>query len=61
VEKWRIMLQKQKCDSLQFSVSEIYDPSYGVTAGAGLTLSGMNIIIGVKKGYGPISQFNTAG
>jgi len=59
VEKWRVMLTKQKCDSLQFKLSEIYDPSYGTKAGAGLTISGMNIIIGVKKGYGPISQFNT--
>ena len=55
------MLTKQKCESLQIKVSEVYDPSLGVQAGAGLTLSGMNFIIGVKKGYGPISQFNTAG
>jgi len=61
VEKWRIMLERQKCDSVQIKVSEIYDPTFGVTAGAGLTLSGMNFIIGVKKGYGTISQFNTAG
>jgi hypothetical protein len=61
VEKWRIMLTKQKCDSVQVRISEVFDPSYGVQAGAGLTLSGMNFIIGVKKGYGPISQFNTAG
>jgi hypothetical protein len=61
VEKWRIMLTKQKCDSVRLKVTEYYDPTYGVTAGQGLTLSGMNFIIGVKKGYGPISQFNTAG
>lgn len=61
VEKWRIMFERQKCDSVQLKVTEIYDPSFGVTAGQGLTLSGMNFIIGVKKGYGPISQFNTAG
>lgn len=61
VEKWRLMLQQQKCDSVQVEISESYDPSFGVPAGAGLTLSGMNFIIGVKKGYSPISQFNTAG
>jgi len=61
VEKWRVMLTKQKCDSVKIKVSEIFDPSYGVTAGQGLTLSGMNFIIGIKKGYGTISQFNTAG
>ena len=61
VEKWRIMLTKQKCDSVQIKISELYDPSFAVQAGQGLTLSGMNFIVGVKKGYGPISQFNTAG
>jgi hypothetical protein len=47
----RIFPQKQKCESFQVSISEIYDPSYGIMAGAGLTLSGMNLIVGIKKGY----------
>lgn len=61
VEKWRLMLQQQKCDSVQFEFIEQYDPSYGVQPGAGLTLSGLNFVVGVKSGYGPISRFNTAG
>lgn len=61
VEKWRIMLQQQKCDSVQFTVTEQYDASLGVPAGQGLTLSGMNVIIGIKRGFGTIPQINTAG
>lgn len=51
VEQWRIFLQKQKCESFQIKLSEIYDPSFNVQAGAGLTLSGLNLIVGVKLGY----------
>jgi len=61
VEKWRLMLKQQKCDSVQFEFIEQYDPSYGVSPGAGLTLSGLNFVVGVKLGYPTISRFNTAG
>lgn len=47
----RISPQKQKCQSFQLTVNEIYDPSLGAVAGEGLTLSGLNMVIGVKKGY----------
>jgi len=42
-------------------VTEIYDPAYGVVAGAGLTLSGINIVVGIKKGYTPIRADQTVG
>jgi hypothetical protein len=32
-------------------MQEIYDPSLGVNAGAGLSLSGLALIVGIKKGY----------
>jgi hypothetical protein len=51
VEQFRIFLSKQKCQSIQISVSEIFDPSKNVPAGAGLTFSGLNIVIGAKKGF----------
>lgn len=41
----------QKCESFQISVTEIYDATQGFAAGAGLTLSGLNMVVGVKKGY----------
>lgn len=61
VEKWRIMLERQKCDSVQITISEVYDPSYGVQAGAGLTLSAMNFIVGVKRVFNAVPASLTAG
>ncbi len=61
VEKWRIFFKKQRCISFQVSVDEIYDPSFGVQAGAGLTLSGMNMVVALKKGYYPASSKNSVG
>lgn len=47
----RVFPQTQKCESFQISVQEIYDSSYGEAAGEGLTLSGINLQVGMKKGY----------
>jgi hypothetical protein len=47
----RLFPEIQKCQSFQISVQEIYDSTFGVQPGAGLTLSGLNMIIGTKKGY----------
>jgi hypothetical protein len=54
-EQWRVNLERQKCQSLQITINEQYDPSFGVPAGAGLTLSGINLVIGVKSGYPRLS------
>lgn len=51
LEQWRVFLQQQKCEAFQVTVKESYDPSYGVAAGAGFTLSGLDLIIGQKSGY----------
>lgn len=61
VEKWRVMLAQQKCDSIQFTVKENFDSTFGVEAGQGLTISGLNIIVGIKKGWVTIPAVNTAG
>jgi len=61
VEQWRVFLQRQKCESFQINFQENYDPSYGVAAGAGLTLSGLNLVIGVKGGYYKVSASQSAG
>ena len=50
-EQWRVNLTQQKCQSIQITVSELYDPSFGVPAGAGFTMSGLNLIVGAKSGY----------
>ena len=49
----RVFPAKQKCQSFQISISEIYNPSFNQPAGAGLTLSGLNLVVGMKKGYSP--------
>jgi hypothetical protein len=47
----RLFPEKQKCESFQLSIQEVYDPSYGQAAGQGLTLSGLSLILGVKRGW----------
>lgn len=46
LEQWRIFFTKQKCESFQVTVTEL---STG-TNGAGLTISGINLEVGIKKG-----------
>jgi hypothetical protein len=47
----QVFPQIQKCSAFQVTINEVYDPSLGVTAGAGIALSGLNLTVGVKKGY----------
>lgn len=60
-EQWRVFLTQQRCEAFQITVSELYDPSYGQAAGAGLTLSGINAVVGIKKGYRPSKAVNSVG
>lgn len=61
VEQWRVFFQVQKCQSFQVTVSEVFDSSYGTIAGAGLTLSGLNLVVGTKKGYTPLKASRSVG
>lgn len=61
VEPWRVFLEKQKCQAFQIQFNEIYDASHGGIPGAGLTLSGINLVFGLKKQYVPIAAANSAG
>jgi hypothetical protein len=47
----RFFPEMQKCSSFQVTINEIYDSSLGAVPGQGLSLSGMNLEIGMKKGY----------
>lgn len=51
LEQWRIFLDRQKCQAIQLSIEEVFDNTKGVVAGAGFTLSGMNMTIGAKLGF----------
>lgn len=64
VEDPRIFFSRQRCQAIQITVQELYDPSYGIAAGAGLTLSGLNLVVGAKKTYRPSAagkSFGTSG
>lgn len=61
LEQWEFHIQKQKCESFQITVNELFDPSLGVPAGAGLTLSGINMFVSLKSAKFPIRSSNTAG
>ncbi len=47
----RVFPQRQKCESFQLTINELSDPAYPNSAGAGLTLSGLNIVAGLKRGF----------
>lgn len=61
VEQWRVFLSQQRCQAFQIELNEIYDASFGVSAGAGLTLSGINCIVGIKSGFTTIAARNSTG
>jgi len=61
LEQWTVWPQRQRCQAYQISVQEVYNPAYGVPAGAGFTMSGLNLIIGAKKGYRPARASTQAG
>lgn len=61
LEQWRIQTGTQKCQTFQFSLQELYDPSFSVPAGAGFTLSTMTCTIGVNRSYRPVKAANTVG
>lgn len=47
----RIFPAQQKCSAFQITIQEVFDASIGQSPGAGLALSGLNLVIGAKKGY----------
>lgn len=61
LEEWRIFLQQQRCMAFNIQVQEVFDPSFQTIAGAGLTLSGLNIVMGFKKGFRPQSAATSIG
>jgi len=49
--KARVFPNRQKVESFQLTINELYDSAKAQSAAAGLTLSGVKIVAGVKKGY----------
>ncbi len=61
VEQNRVFLQKQKCQAFQISITESFDPSYGTVAGAGLTLSGINLVVAAKSSWPRLKASKSVG
>jgi len=61
LELWRVFLERQRCMAFSIEVQEIFDASLGVTAGAGLTISGLNVVMGFKKPFRPQPAAQSAG
>lgn len=61
LENWRVFLERQRCMAFSIKLKEIYDRTYDVPAGAGLTLSGLNVVMGFKKGFRPQEAAHSAG
>lgn len=51
VEQFRVFLTQQRCQAVAITVQEQYDSTKGAAAGAGLSLSGINFVVGAKKGF----------
>lgn len=47
----RVFPNQQKCESFQITLQEMFDNSIGAPAGEGLSLSGLSLIIGTKRGF----------
>lgn len=58
---WRVFLERQRCKAFQITMQEVFDPTFGTVAGPGLTMSGLNCIVGLKKAYAPINSNQQVG
>jgi hypothetical protein len=54
LEQWRVFLSQQKCQAFQIELTES-----GAT-GAGFTMSGLDLVVGLKKGYTTIKAAASA-
>jgi hypothetical protein len=50
-EQWQIGFERQQCQAFQLTFDEYFDSTKGEAAGAGLTLSGIQIVAGLKKSW----------
>lgn len=57
LENWRLFFTDQRCQSFQVALQEVY----GGTPGAAFTLSGLNLIAGMKSPFRTISSAQSVG
>lgn len=61
IDQRRVFLNQQKCQSMQITITEIFDASKGMPAGAGFAMSGINLLIGVKSNAPKLAASKSAG
>lgn len=61
LEQWRIQPATLQCQAFRISIQEVFDPSFGLPAGAGFTLSAITPIVGLTRSYRPLRSSNTVG
>lgn len=57
----RVFPEKQKCQSFQVTVTEVFDSTLGTQPGQGLSLSGLGLVVGIKRGYRTQSALKSYG
>jgi hypothetical protein len=60
LENFRVFASQQKCQSFRVSIQEIYDPQFGSFAGEGLSLTGLQAVVGVSRNYRPFKSTGTS-
>ena len=48
LEQFRVFLERQRCQAFAITLKEVYDGTYDVPAGQGLSLSGINLVMALK-------------
>lgn len=61
LEQYRVFLERQKVQAFKVRIEELFDSSQGTQAGEGLSLSGLNVVVALKKGYTPIRATRSFG
>ncbi len=61
LEQFRVFLERQRCQAIAITLQEIYDGSFGVPAGAGFTLSGINMVCGFKNKFPTMASAKSFG
>jgi len=61
LESWRVFFERQRCMAVSIGVQEIYDSTLSASPGQGLSLSGINMVLGLKKDFRPQSASQSIG
>lgn len=60
-EQFRIHAKRQLCESFQLTITEVFNPEFATIAGAGFQMSGISLVVGIKKSTRPIPGRTSVG